>query len=106
MVPHGFDVLTSRLDCCRWRLASSNLYPDVMRHAVFQRQFHVFAEDDRHWALLEDGERLLGGEAVGKQLFALQGVDFFAEFDEPYALAGGGAGEADAFGVRGHGRLR
>ena len=74
-----------------------------MRHAVLQRQFHLFAEDDRHRALLEDGERLLCVEAVGKQLFALQGVDFFAEFGQPHTVAGWRAGEADAFGVRDHG---
>ena len=98
-------TLLRTCDNGRMVLISILFYPDVMRYAVFQCQFHVFAEDDRHRALLEDGERLLGGKAVGKQLFALQGVDFFAEFDEPYALAGGGAGEADAFGVRSHGRL-
>jgi len=31
-----------------------------MRYAMLQRQFHVLAENDRHRALLEDGEGLLG----------------------------------------------
>lgn len=83
----------------------SNFHPDVMRHAVLQRQFHVFAKDYRHRALLEDGEGLLGADSVGKQLLALQGVDFFAEFGQPHAVSGWDPGEADAFGARGHGRL-
>ena len=73
-------------------------HPDVMRHAMFQCQFHVFAEDDSHRALLEDGKGLLGNEAVGKELFPLQEVDFFAEFGQSHALPRRGAGEADAFG--------
>jgi hypothetical protein len=72
---------------------------------MFQRQLHMLAEDNRHRTLLEDSEGLLGIEAVGEKLFALQGVDFFAESGQPHALCGGGAGGTDAFGVRDHGRL-
>ena len=36
-------------------------YPDVMRHGVFQGEFHVIAEHDRHRVLLKDGDRLIGG---------------------------------------------
>ena len=85
-------------------LSTFLLHPNMMRHAMFQRQFHVLAENDRHRALLKDGEGL-GIEAVGEELFALQGVDFFAEFGQPHALPEGRAGETDASSVRDHGRF-
>ena len=73
-------------------------------HAVFQGEFDLFGEDDGHGALLQDAQGAAGGEAVGGELFALVGVDFFAHGDEADFLARGDEGEGEAgfvFGVHG-----
>ncbi len=43
---------------------------------MFEGEFDFFGQDDGHRLLLQDAQGAVFGQAVGGELFALQGVDF------------------------------